>query len=399
VIKQADILAAGILIVDDQPDNVALLEQMLHEAGYVSVSSTTDPRTVCDLHLRYRYDLILLDLQMPCMDGFEVMEGLKKIEPGGCLPVLVITAQPGQKVRALKAGARDFVSKPFDLTEVLVRVQNMLEVRLLHQNENFLNSARLENSQRMALLGDWEYDFAGGGSVWSEEMYRILGVSKKDRAPSLASYLLSVHPDDLAFVSLQTDLREEVSRRRDFEHRIRRPNGQVRHVRHIAEAVLDGRGRPLRESGTVQDITERKLSEYALSASEERFRRMLMLSPDAHLVHIDGIITFVNRAFCQLTGAAEPAQWVGRSVLDVIDPDSHSFLRKPRRKAADVVPPSLSRIKFVRIDGIPVAVDASHVELDLPGRTEMQLTASVPRRGIPDAGPTRSARRRVRTVA
>ena len=105
---------------------------MLRGAGYVSVASTVDPRAVCELHRRSRYDLILLDLQMPGMDGFQVMEGLKEIEQDGYLPVLVITAQPDHKLRALKAGAKDFVSKPFELAEVLARVQNMLEVRQLH---------------------------------------------------------------------------------------------------------------------------------------------------------------------------------------------------------------------------------------------------------------------------
>jgi adenylate cyclase len=132
MMTSADILRGKILIVDDQKANVALLEQMLRGAGYVSVASTTDPGQVCELHLVNRYDLILLDLQMPGMDGFQVMENLKEIETGGYLPVLVITAQPEHKLRALKAGARDFVSKPFDLAEVLIRVHNMLEVRLLH---------------------------------------------------------------------------------------------------------------------------------------------------------------------------------------------------------------------------------------------------------------------------
>ena len=91
-----------------------------------------NPHEVCELHRKHRYDLILLDLQMPGMDGFQVMEGLKEIETDGYLPVLVITAQPDHKLRALKAGAKDFVSKPFDLAEVLMRVHNMLEVRLLH---------------------------------------------------------------------------------------------------------------------------------------------------------------------------------------------------------------------------------------------------------------------------
>jgi magnesium transporter len=132
LIKSADILNARILIVDDQNANVVLLERVLRSAGYASIDSTSAPREVCELHRKHPYDLILLDLQMPDMDGFEVMDGLKEGEGGGYLPVLVVTAQPEQKLRALRAGAKDFVSKPFDLAEVLARVHNMLEVRLLH---------------------------------------------------------------------------------------------------------------------------------------------------------------------------------------------------------------------------------------------------------------------------
>jgi adenylate cyclase len=128
----AAIRSAKILVVDDLPANVLLFERMLGEAGYTSIASTLDPRAVCELHENNRYDLIVLDLQMPGMDGFEVMEGLKKIEKEGYLPVLVITAQPDHKLRALRAGARDFISKPIDVAEVLMRVHNMLEVRLLH---------------------------------------------------------------------------------------------------------------------------------------------------------------------------------------------------------------------------------------------------------------------------
>jgi adenylate cyclase len=132
MLDAAEILKARILIVDDLPANVLLLERMLVGAGYAGVTSTLDPRAVCDLHQKNAYDLIVLDLQMPGLDGFEVMEALKGIEKSGYLPVLVITAQPDHKLRALKAGARDFISKPFDVAEVLTRVHNLLEVRLLH---------------------------------------------------------------------------------------------------------------------------------------------------------------------------------------------------------------------------------------------------------------------------
>jgi len=128
-----DILNAGILIADDQPINVSLLEQMLGDAGYLNVSSTTNPREICALHRKNGYDLILLDLQMPGMDGFQVMEALKTNDTDAYLPVIVLTAQPGHKLRALRAGAKDFISKPFDLLEVKTRIHNMLEVRLLYR--------------------------------------------------------------------------------------------------------------------------------------------------------------------------------------------------------------------------------------------------------------------------
>jgi serine phosphatase RsbU (regulator of sigma subunit) len=132
MVGPADILNAKILIVDDQAANVILLDGMLRIAGYTSVESTTDPAEVCELHRKNRYALILLDLQMPLMDGFQVMEGLKEIEEDGYLPVLVITAQPAHKLRALEAGAKDFLGKPFDMAELRARVHNILEVRLLH---------------------------------------------------------------------------------------------------------------------------------------------------------------------------------------------------------------------------------------------------------------------------
>jgi len=134
------VLRGKILIVDDQDANLMLLERTLAGAGYEDLALTMDPREVVALHQAHHYDLILLDLMMPGMDGFEVMEGLKAIEQDGYLPVLVITAQPEHKLRALKAGAKDFLGKPLDLAEVVTRVYNMLEVRLLHLEARRLNA-------------------------------------------------------------------------------------------------------------------------------------------------------------------------------------------------------------------------------------------------------------------
>jgi len=157
MVTASEILNAGILVVDDQEANVTLLELMLRGAGYTSIASTMDPHEVCDLQRKNCYSLILLDLQMPGMDGFQVMEGLKDIEKDDYLPVLVITAQSDHKLRALRAGAKDFITKPFDLSEVLTRVRNMLEVRLLHtktaNNSKVLQQtvARLEEVERLKM--------------------------------------------------------------------------------------------------------------------------------------------------------------------------------------------------------------------------------------------------------
>lgn len=187
---EASILhSAKILIVDDREANINLLEQTLRRDGYESISSTTDPRTVQDLHARNRYDLILLDLAMPDMDGFEVMEALQGIEADDYLPVLVITAKPEHKLRALKAGAKDFISKPLDLAEVLMRVHNMLEVRLLHLETKRLYEQVLEEKRAQALLESalqealvrvvHDADEPGGIVARSDSMRKVLDLARR----------------------------------------------------------------------------------------------------------------------------------------------------------------------------------------------------------------------------
>jgi len=152
-----EILAAKILIVDDQDTNISLLTELLSEAGFISVASTNNPKDVCALHRKNSYDLILLDLQMPEMDGFQVMEALKTNKEDAYLPVLVITAQPGHKLRALQSGAKDFISKPFDVIEIKTRIINLLEVRLLYKKlENYNRELEQKVQERTAELKESE---------------------------------------------------------------------------------------------------------------------------------------------------------------------------------------------------------------------------------------------------
>ena len=192
-LSKAEILAARILIVDDQEANVLLLERVLGEAGYTAVTSTMDPLQVCALHRRHDYDLILLDLQMPVMDGFQVMAALTAGAGDSYLPVIVLTAQPGHKLRALQAVAKDFISKPFDLLEVKTRIRNMLEVRLLYRRLEAHNEvleqtvrertaelreseARFRSLTELASDWYWEQDETGSFTKVSGPVLEMLGI-------------------------------------------------------------------------------------------------------------------------------------------------------------------------------------------------------------------------------
>jgi hypothetical protein len=376
MIATAEIRGASILIVDDQKANVNVLDQMLREAGYTNVSSTMDAREVSDLHKKHRYDLIILDLQMPIMDGFEVMGLLKKTEVDNYLPVLVITAQPGHKLRALKAGARDFISKPFDLAEVLARVHGMIELRLLHEHGTVANVARLVTAQRIASVGDWEYDFTKNHRLrWSDEVYHILGISRVDSPPNAETFYRHVHPDDLAAVKREKMAAAKGLRRVDFEHRIIRADGEVRVIRQVAEMTFGDDGEPLKESGTVQDITERKQAERVIRENEERYRKMLALSPDALYVQVDGVITFVNAAFCELMGAAEASQLVGREALGITHPNFRDLAPEERGLLRDRHSVPCVELEYVRLDGSSVPVEVASVAFEFRGHREVQVIA------------------------
>jgi putative two-component system response regulator len=170
---------ARLLIVDDEQPNVMLLETILSRAGYDNVRSTTDPREVPALCTSFRPDLILLDLHMPHYNGFEVIRHLGDyVSEEGYLPFLVLTADATSEVkqRALEAGAKDFLTKPFEVTEVLLRINNLLDTRQLHlelreQNRTLedkvrartedLEEAQLETMRRLALAAEYRDDDTG----------------------------------------------------------------------------------------------------------------------------------------------------------------------------------------------------------------------------------------------
>ena len=272
MLSDSEILAASILIVDDQESNVLLIEELLAEAGYTNVTSTRDPCAVCALHRRHCYDLILLDLQMPGMDGFQVMESLKTNAVEAYLPVLVITAQPGHKLRALQVGARDFISKPFVLVEVLTRIRNMLEVRLLYKQLESYNmvleqtvqertaelresEARYRSLTELASDWYWEQDENMNFTKVSGPVLDMLGI----RVGSLAGE--SGGLDSPGWNELERErLRATIAAREpfiDFLFHRRSADGREQQFRVSGEPMFDGSCRFIGYRGIGVEVTNR----------------------------------------------------------------------------------------------------------------------------------------------
>jgi len=265
MLEPSEILRASILIVDDQEANVMLLDQMLRNSGYTNVTTTQLPTEVVGLHREHRYDLILLDLQMPVMDGFEVIEALKEIEPGGYLPVLVITAQPGHKLQALKAGAKYFVSKPFDMVEVQTRIHNMLEVRLLYRRladynrqlektvlertaELRASEARFQRFTELSSDWYWEQDAEGNMTRFSGPVADMLGIGSGEGA------------DGGWNAEERASLDANIASRRpflDFIYTRTRANGTVQYLQVSGEPMFDATSAFAGYRGVGMDITDR----------------------------------------------------------------------------------------------------------------------------------------------
>jgi PAS domain S-box-containing protein len=269
MLQAAELLNAAILIVDDQEANVMLLEQMLRNEGYTNLTTTQRPQEVYGLHEAHRYDLILLDLQMPEMDGFQVIEALKKIEQGSYLPVLVITAQPAHKLRALKAGAKDFVSKPFDFVEVQTRIHNMLEVRLLYRklddHNRVLEQTVLERTaalresearfQRFTELSSdwyWEQDADGRLTQFSGPVGEMLGIGSNATAEELAAGGWNI--EERAALDAMIANRQPFL---DFTYSRILPNGRVQYLQVSGEPMFDATSAFAGYRGIGLDVTER----------------------------------------------------------------------------------------------------------------------------------------------
>jgi diguanylate cyclase (GGDEF)-like protein/PAS domain S-box-containing protein len=322
MIDPARIFGSRILIVSDQHSNVQLLETMLQSAGYLNVSSSIDPADVCRLHLENHYDLILLDHQFPTKDGFEVLEALKETEPEDYLSVLVITAHSSEKLRALQAGAKDFISDPSDSAEVLTRIYNLIEVRLLRGETKacgkVLEETVLERTAELRRSEEMFRELAANipEALWIRDpeqqtlqyvnpaWQKLSGLSAAPGDP-VEDICQTIHPDDLQRVTKER--RRSPGAHANNEYRLMRPDQSVRWVHARTFPIANPSGKAPWIAEIIEDVTQRR-----------EVQRQLV-----HLARHDGLTGLPNRMFLYeslreaLTRAEEDQLVVSVLLLDI----------------------------------------------------------------------------------
>ena len=388
MLEISEILNANILIVDDQKANVILLEQMLRNAGYLRVTSTMDPHQVCALYAEHKYDLILLDLQMPELDGFQVMEGLKEIEPDGYLPVLVITAQPSHKLRALQVGAKDFVSKPFDLIEVQTRIHNMLEVRLLYRKLDNYNKvleqtvlertaelreseARFKSFTELSSDWYWEQDSHGNFTKVSGPVFEMLGLEVDELMGT--SKAAAVGAWNVAEREL---LHANIAERRpflDFVYSRSNADGSMQYLQVSGEPMFDTSSRFTGYRGIGMELSDRRTPDVEQQSEQQRFR------------HAIGVI---DQGVCLVDRASMRVVDVNDTACRMLDLDRSAFLASGLAELGFGVKDDLE----ASFDGL-IAADPTQSQslliaktVDLCGKDDTSIVATMTWRALLDAG-------------
>ena len=263
-----DARAKRVVVADDDPVVRLLAARALETLGF-EVEQVADGVAALEAVDRLHPDLVMLDVEMPRLDGFETCLELRRRRSSREIPVLIATGLTDTETidRALEAGASDFIKKPLDWQILQHRVRFLMQasgtLRDLRRTLGDLGGSRtrLANAQRLAKIGDWEWEPGSSRMVWSDELYRILGLDRQTHEATLMDFLAAMHPEDRSMVEKAMLQEERESKSWVMDHRLLTPDGEIRIVRQHGEVESTPDGEPGRVSGTIQDVTDRRRAE------------------------------------------------------------------------------------------------------------------------------------------
>ncbi len=341
---------ATILIVDDTPDNLRVLIDLLEASGFETRVATNgrDAVRIADL---VRPSVILLDILMPEMDGFETCTRIKAHPDTADIPVIFLSALADTEniVRGFEAGGVDYITKPFRREEVLARLRAHVTIRAQQRELTALNrrlnreveqrkqtsitlaesEERLNEAQSLSDMGSWQWDMAADETVWSQNMYRLLGYTPGEVTASMDGFKKHVHPDDLNKVS--TIISTCIHKQNPFqvEYRFFRVDGEMRYARAVGEVACGIDAKPVQIHATFQDITEQKRQEKELKLVHERLDNILKYSPNVISIFDEqGRYLHINPAGQQMLALPEE-NILGTSCRDLLPEEvADTFLER-----------------------------------------------------------------------
>jgi PAS domain S-box-containing protein len=303
-------MGLSLLIVDDDPEISSFIAHRIRiESPHYSIAVVGSGKDCLEYLKSNHIDCILSDYQMPGMDGMELLNSLRS--QGNSVPFIFITAQGSEEVArdAFKGGANDYFTKEIGFahfSRILNSVEQSVKKNMAERSKSYaeealrLSEERMFKAQKMAHVGNWEWDIVNNQLYWSEEVYRIYGRDPEQFVPTFGAVREAMHPDDLE--PFAQAVNAAIYERKSFEmdYRIIRPDGTERTLHTIGEVFYDPTGKPLSKTGTVQDITERKQIEESLLL----FKDLLNRSNDATFVNEPGTgrFLFVNDKACNSLG-------------------------------------------------------------------------------------------------
>ena len=353
-----------VLVVDDDQKVRTLLAELLENEGYEIVTAA-DGGSGLEIVSSFEPDVVISDVVMPVLDGIEFCRRIKQDQKTGDIPVLLISGlrnAVADSVAGLTAGADDYLDIPFRNEELLVKVARLAERRRVEKHYRGI----VEQAADIIYTRDMD----GFITSINTSGARFFGKS--------ADEIVGGHLSELIGVKAATRDIEDAKRavtdcslRSTYFLKDAEDNG--RYLEGVITIERDLRGRPAGIRGVVRDITEQKVTEAALRESEERYRRLVELSPEAIIVHSEGNFVYVNPAAIRLWGATRPEDLIGRSVLDVVHPDSLDIAKRRIREVEQLgSSTALNEQKHIKLSGEVIDVEVAGIPFVFKGRPAVQ---------------------------
>ncbi len=353
-----------VLVVDDNQKVLNLVVELLEQEDY-EVSAAGDGGSALDLAMSCEPDLVISDVVMPVLDGIELCRRLKENPRTASIPILLMSGartSPEDSLEGLSAGADDYLEIPFGHDALLVKAARLTERH------------RVEKHYREIVehAADMIYTRTMDGYVTSMNAAgaRFFGRSASD--------LIGIHLSELIGPQAAAkDIEETRSLKPDSSvrslHCLQDEMGVERYLEGVITVERNRHGQPAGVRGVVRDITDLKLAAEALKESEERYRQLVELSPDAIVVQKDRRFVYVNPAAQNLWAANSADDLIGRSVLDVVHPDDHHLVNRLIDEIETLGKPStLSQQKHIRLSGETIDVEATEIPITMGGQHAIQ---------------------------